>query len=98
MSRIKHRYTQFITVDAVDFEMVDSIANNEGWEYLHAGVGANGQSCLTFGWPAQEVSYADSIEKAWIDPGPYPEIHYRVKSNLKELWPALYRALEEHYG
>lgn len=40
------------TVDAIDKSAVDAFAGNPGWRLIAAGMGAYGQSTLTFAWPA----------------------------------------------
>ncbi len=54
------KYIEFITVDAID-PALKAIQENDGWEFLHAGMGAYGQTTLTFGWIDNDE---DVIERA----------------------------------
>lgn len=35
------------------------------------------------------------IVKAYLDPGPVPAYHYRVKNELRQNWPVLAYAIEQ---
>ena len=39
------------TVDAIDKDVVQALESNPGWRLIGVGVGAGGQTTLTFGWP-----------------------------------------------
>lgn len=43
--------TEIKTVDAIDTQPVNAMCANPGWLLLHAGIGAAGQTVLTFAWP-----------------------------------------------
>lgn len=44
---------------------------------------------------AQEREQAVQIVKdAWLNPGPYPEYHFRMQDSLRDQWPALASSLD----
>jgi len=51
--------TDIKTVDAIDTTVVKALNENPGWLLLHAGVGAHGQTTLTYAWPRANGEVAD---------------------------------------
>ena len=46
---------QTITVDAISEER-QAIESNDGWRLIATGIGAAGQTTLTYGWPWEAQS------------------------------------------
>lgn len=48
------------TCDAVDDPALQAIENNPGWKLIGVGVGNDGQTTLTFGWPWPQEEKANA--------------------------------------